>query len=352
MKKNTVTAKPLYFSGVYNFFSKFLHEQKGSSPHTILAYKAGLKALGSYVEEEKGIPLKDFHFEDATYDFMLDFRNYLHGVKKLSESTCNNRLAANKTYLAYCAARDISLQPILFAVNEVPFLKVPKIHQPIIEDKEALAALLAAPLNTDKGIRDKTILCFLYDGALRVDELVKLTVGDIVSDTTAKLVIHGKGSKERVVVLDEKATAWCNQFRSVFHASSDSTCPFFYTVIGGKKKPMSTRNVRDLVKKYADQIRPNYALPNKVSPHTLRRTRGTMLYRDGVPLETISKSFGHASVEVTRAHYAFPSEDQMLDAARKQTDVIPKAQGSESPSDEEEQIYPENMEELKKILGF
>ena len=350
MKSNSEAIKPLYFSKVYDFFSKYMHEQKCSSPHTIVAYKAGLKAFGTYVENERGILLKNFHFEDATYDFVLDFRNYLRETKDLAVSTCNNRLAANKTYIEYCAARDISLQSIFFAVSQVPFYKVPIIHQPIIEDKKALAAFLAAPLNTDKGIRDKTILCFLYDGALRVDELTKLTLGDVVSDTKTKLIIHGKGAKERVVVLDEKSTAWSNQYRNVFHKSSEPLCPFFYTVINGNRNSMSTRNVRDLVEKYADQVRQDHVLPEKVSPHTLRRTRGTMLYRDGVPLEVIAKAFGHASVEVTRAHYAFDSEEQMLNVARKQTDVIPEAKTEEEAGTKK--LYPENMDDLNKILGF
>ena len=350
MKKSDSQVKPLYFGRVYDFFSKYMHEQKSASPHTISAYKTGINVFGTYVVEVKGIQLKDFLFENATYDFMLDFRNYLHDTKMLSVSTCNNRLAANKTYMEYCAARDISLQSIVFSAGQVPFFKVPKERQPIIDGKNALAALLAAPSNTDKGIRDKTILCFLYNGGLRVDELVKLTAGDVISDTKTKLFIHGKGAKERVVVLDEKTTAWSNQYKNIFHLSSEPLCPFFYTVIDGKKKAMSTRNVRGLVKKYADIARKDNTLPDRVSPHTLRRTRGTMLYRDGVSAEEIAKMFGHSSVEVTRSHYAFESEDQLLDIARKQADVIPEVNVKEAKEDE--QLWPENLDELRKVLGF
>ena len=354
MKKATTKFDPklLYFNKVYDFFAKYMHEQKAASMHTVTAYKEGLKTFGNYVEEIKGIPLGKFRFDDVTYDFFLDFRNYLHETKGCSESTCNNRLSANRTYLEYCAARDISIQPILFGVSRVPFYKVPKVRQPIIEDKNALAALLNAPSNTDKGIRDKTVLCFLYNGGLRVEELVKLRLGDVISGNVTQLLIHGKGAKERTVELDEKTTSWSNMCRSIYHGNKDPMCPFFYTVIGGQKKEMTTRNVRDLVAKYADKVRPNYNLPDRVSPHTLRRTRGTMLYRDGVPLEVIARMFGHANVEVTKEHYAFPSEEQMLDTARKQTDVIPSTEENEVPGKNLEQAWPNDMNELKKILGF
>ena len=81
-----------------------------------------------------------------------------------------------------------------------------------------------------------------------------------------------------------------------------------------------------------------------------------MLYRNEVPLEVIAKTFGHANVEVTKAHYAFPSEEQILNVSRKQKDAIPEAEGNlKGDSDDhkrEGQIYPENYDDLKKILGF
>ena len=103
-----------------------------------------------------------------------------------------------------------------------------------------------------------------------------------------KLRLHGKGSKGRYVVMDSKTTALIRQYMGEFHPERNRDAPFIYTVIDGKQKYMTARNVQKLIKKYSDKVREEHDLPESVSPHTLRRTRGTMLYRDGVDLATVS----------------------------------------------------------------
>ena len=100
--------------------------------------------------------------------------------------------------------------------------------------------------------------------------------------------------------------------------------------------------VRSVGEKYADKIRENYSLPESVSPHTFRRTRGTMLYRDGVPLEAIAIKLGHSHTKTTRDHYTSPSNDQMREIAGKRNKAIPEA----------EPLWPDDEEEMSRILGF
>ena len=83
-------------------------------------------------------------------------------------------------------------------------------------------------------------------------------------------------------------------------------------------------------------------MPESVSPHTLRRTRGTNLYRDGVDLAAISVLLGHADMKTTRDHYTSPSIEQMREIANRRTDAIP----------EEEPLWPDDEEELSRILGL
>ncbi|WP_177219590.1 phage integrase SAM-like domain-containing protein [Ruminococcus albus] len=57
---------------------------------------------------------RDIHetipFENCTFDFLLDYRNWLLDYKKHTRSTVNNRLAAIKSYVRYASSRDVSLQ--------------------------------------------------------------------------------------------------------------------------------------------------------------------------------------------------------------------------------------------------
>ena len=76
----------------------------------------------------------------------------------------------------------------------------------------------------------------------------------------------------------------------------------------------------------------------------LRRTRGTGLYRDGVPIEAIAVAMGHANIQTTRDHYAFPSLEQKRAAMEKGTGVI--SSGNEEPE------WPDDEDELARLCGL
>lgn len=114
-----------------------------------------------------------------------------------------------------------------------------------------------------------------------------------VSENQTRVLIHGKGKKELIVYLDEKTTVLVLQYLEEYHPDRRLSLPFFYTESHGQRHPMSVRNYEKLIKKYADKARAdNHPLPDSVSPHTFRRTRGTNLYRDGVDISVVSGSSG------------------------------------------------------------
>ena len=132
------------------------------------------------------------------------------------------------------------------------------------------------------------------------------------------------------------------QYLKEYLSERDADAPFIYTVIGGKVKHMTTRNVQKLIKKYADKVRETYELPGSVSPHTFRRTRGTGLYRDVVDLAAISVLLGHADMKTTRDHYTSPSLEQLREIANKRTGAIP----------EEVPLWPDDEDEMTRMLGL
>ena len=333
----------LFFCKTSDFLTVFIPKNQIGSKNTSSTYKCGLKTFRTYVNDVKGIPTNKFRFEDCTYDFLLDYRNYLHDEKKVTEKTANNRLAAIKSYVKYASASDVTLQQYAFAVSRVPFYSVPKTQRPIIEDVDALKAMLSMPPNTKRGLRDKVIMSVLYDSGVRLDELIGLKIRDLnLSDDCIRIKIRGKGNKERTDILSSKTSALIRQYLSEYHAEINLNTPFIYTIIKGSCGAMSARNVQKLIKKYADKVRESYSLPESVSPHTFRRTRGTLLYRDGVPLEAIAIKLGHSYTKTTRDHYTSPSNDQMRELASKRNKAIPEA----------EPLWPDDEDEISRILGF
>jgi len=337
----------LFFSMTRDYLEKYIPQDFGSEK-TIQSYKDGLTVFRRYVCDEKGLSLGKFKFDDCTFEFVLDYRNWLLERQHRAPSTANHRLAVIKSYLGYAAARDISLQQIQLSIEEVPFLKVPKQIRPIIEGEDALKAFLDAPPNTRIGVRDTMILSLLFDTAIRAYELIHLDLRDVNLKSEAPFVfINGKGNKERAVPIAEGTVRLVEAYILEYHSKrKDYDHPFVYTVIHGITHRMSERNLERIVKKYADKIRNDFpSLPKNVYPHLLRRTRATGLYRDGVGIELIASTLGHASIQTTKDHYAYPSLEQKREA-------LEKGHIGTLSTPDEDQEWPDDEDELAKICGL
>jgi len=330
----------LFFSKTLDYLSLYLPCQVFRSKHTIETYRDALTIFRRYVTEHKKLSLKKFRFSDCSYDFLLDYVAHLN-KSGCSPRTCNNRLAALKSYLWYVADCDVSLQSVALTASRVPFLRVPKSKREIISEDD-FAALVMAPPNTKIGLRDRIIIILLYDSAIRVSELLDLKVRSLNAVASIPFIrVNGKGDKERIVAITDRTVAHLNAYMDKYHPASNREQPLFYTVIKGKIGTMSTGNIERILTKYANQIRPEHPnLPEKVYPHMIRRTRATNLYQNGVELELVSEILGHSSTETTRI-YAVPSIEMMRTAMEK-----------DSLSTSETPIWPDDENEIARLCGL
>lgn len=337
-----VSFNELFFSKTMDYLDVYLLKQAGRSKHTRKSYKNAIGQFYDYVTDVKGIPPLKFRFSDCSYQLVLNFSQYMQEEKKYKPGTVNQKLAAIKSYLKYVSDGDISIIQVYLAVKKVPELSVPKIQRPIMEADD-LSAYLDAPSHTRFGNRDRMILILLFDTAIRVSELVAITLGDILLDNDAPVIlIHGKGRKERSLQVSEKASKHLKAYVNAYHGEMpDCTQPLFYTVIHGEMHHMSVRNVERIVKKYGEMIRESHPnIPASTYPHLLRRSRATGLYRDGVPMEVVSTLLGHSNTETTRSYYASPSADQLREAMQK----------SSIHGNDEEPLWKGKEDELKAMF--
>lgn len=342
------TKKPdpsLFFSMTLDFLEVYLIKESDGSTHTRKSYKEALSIFRRYVSSEKQCSIKAFRFSDCTYDFVLDYRNWLYDAKNHSATTVNHRLAVLKSYIRYAAAKDLTVQQVALSIEEVPFLRTPRKLRPILS-KEQLSGLFALPKNTHLGRRDTMILVLLFDTAIRVEELIKLEVCDVnLFVTEPYALIKGKGGKERTVAFSNKTVMLLEGYIDEFHREGSRKDALFYTVIKEVKGKMSTRNVERLVKKYADILRKqDPGVPESVYPHMLRRTRASGLYQDGVDISLISKVLGHSSIETTKDHYAIPSLEQKRAAMEKGSAYEPDTQ--------QEPMWLDDEGELAMLCGL
>lgn len=343
---SSILKEDLFFSMTWDFLNVYLPARHKNSTETSKSYEDGLSIFRRYVTNIRLIPMEKFRFQDLTYDFVLDYREYLV-TKGYKPNTVNHRLAVISAYMRYAASRRISLTQIYMNIAEVPYVIVPSRVRDIIEDDCTIKDLLDAPSATAKGIRDRMILVMLYDTAIRVDELICLDLSDVnLSAEDPYIRVRGKGDKERIVALSEKTLPLAHQYISIFHKDlRKRSIPFIYTVLRGECGRMSSRNIERIVQKYADAIRSKHPdLPKKVYPHMIRRTRASKWYRDGIPIETIALIMGHSDAKTTRKSYASPSVEMLREQMSSGTDAMPDA-ASEQP-------LWRNDDELAKLCGI
>jgi integrase/recombinase XerD len=234
----------------------------GKSPHTIRAYGDDVAAFRRFT----GKPLR------ATY--LSDLQRYADSLIG-APATRGRRLKTLKSLLSFATR-----------MGYLPFNAGAAIHGPALEQKLAerilserqVFALLEA---VEDQPRDHALIRLLYNGGLRVSELVTLRWRNLVEGVAN---VTGKGGKTRVVRLSRGTWAELQALRSDETIGED----FVF--------PMSAVNAWKRVKRAA-RLAGISEVP--VSPHFLRHSHGTHALRRGADLATVRDTLGHASIATT-----------------------------------------------------
>jgi integrase/recombinase XerD len=345
MKNNSIQTGTLFFSMTLEFLETYLPRQLGRSPKTIKSYKDSLTIFRRYLYENCHTSVAAFKFNDCSQKYIQEFIIYLKNNGN-GPGTCNQRLTAIKSYLWFAADRNIAVQSVALSISRIPQCKV-SVKEKETLSEDALSAILSEPPNTRMGLRDRVIMILLYDSAIRLDELLALTLKDLALQTDNPYIrITGKGNKERIVAITPITAEHIKHYLDVYHKNDLRMNEYvFITRIKGTTDRMSPGNVERFIKQYADRVRAKgITIPLKVFPHMFRRTRATNLYQNGVELELISRILGHSSTETTKIYYAKPSLAMLRKAIES---VESPTQSNETP------LWVScNEDEMAKLCGL
>ena len=189
--------------------------------------------------------------------------------------------------------------------------------------KHELAEILAQPdLRTSEGRRDAVLLSVLYDTGGRVQELIDLSVGDVRLDPPAQLRLLGKGRKMRAVPLMDNTVQLLRDHlqENYLDRPEQFDKPLFRNA---RKQHLSRSGIRYILKKYL--VRAQSKLPSlnrKVTPHTLRHSKGMHLLQSGISLDMIRDFLGHVDVKTTQI-YARANLEMKRNALEKISDPSP-----------------------------
>lgn len=159
--------------------------------------------------------------------------------------------------------------------------------------------------------RDLAILTLLLGTGIRVSECVGLDLNDVDFKNNG-IKVTRKGGNEMVVYFgDEVADALINYINGDRKITSPLPGHENALFLSTQKRRMGVQAIENMVKKYAKQVTPN----KKITPHKLRSTYGTSLYKETGDIYLVADVLGHKDVNTTKKHYAAIDENRRRQAA-------------------------------------
>lgn len=152
------------------------------------------------------------------------------------------------------------------------------------------------------GQRNRLIIEFLLTTGARVSELCDMKWNRINLNTGLVQIRDGKGMKDRVIYIDETTLQDLRSWRERQDGLTGSVDHVFTTLHGG---PVSPRYVQQMIKRYKDKA----GLEKKYTPHTLRHTYATDLFRETKNILLVQQMLGHEDVTTTMIYTHLDNDD-------------------------------------------
>ena len=269
-------------------FLNWLQNEKGSSAHTIRAYQEDLAQFGEYLKAQR-IPLEQLEYHDLRY-----YMASLQQKQQLKKTTLSRKTSTLKSFCKFLHREG------MLEHNPADLLSTPKKEKrlPTVINEVDMTAFLDDFLAGEEPLqlRNKAIFELLYSSGLRVSELVQLDVEN-VQKQKGMLRILGKGSKERIVPVGERA-----QFAIAYYLEHGRPLLVKEEVqalfLNRQGKRLTTRGVEYILEQYVKQG----ALKYKVTPHAFRYSFATHLLDNGADLRVIQELLGHESLSTTQIY--------------------------------------------------
>ena len=317
--------------GLPRFCRQYFRGIEGTTgARTRLAYAYDLRVFFEFLRNEnstlRDTPLRDFPFsvlEQIGKEDIEEFLEYLSCYEKDGQVFTNDargkarKLSAVRSLFKYFYTSEMLDKDVTALVP------LPKLHEkPIIRmDADEVARMLdkaetGADLTRNQlrfhdktKVRDVALLTLLLGTGIRVSECVGLDLDDI--DFKDKgLRVHRKGGYESIVYFGDEVEVALREYleeRARILPREGHERALFLSL---QNRRITVRAVENLVKKYAGLA----TALKKITPHKLRSTYGTSLYRATGDIYLVADVLGHKDVNTTRKHYAAVEEDRRRSA--------------------------------------
>jgi integrase/recombinase XerD len=273
--------------------------EAGLAELTLNAYGADLRDYLAHLDAEDITAISEVTRED-----IIDHLGGLY-ARGLTARSAARHLSAIRRFHRFLRNEGLSL------TNPADGLDAPRLGRalPHVLSGDEVERLLAAPdTTTAQGVRDAAILELFYSCGLRISELARVPVKDVVLEESA-VRVRGKGSKVRIVPLGRRGILRIHAWLKLRAAGPVHEDTLF---LGKSGRGLGRNAVWALVKRYAQLAN----IQQNVTPHMLRHSFATHLLDHGADLRAVQEMLGHADIGTTQIYTHVSTE--RLGQAHKQ----------------------------------
>lgn len=276
-------------------YLKYLKIERNSSEHTITSYQNDLYQLLDFASRHLE---QDENSLDISIIDRLIIRLWLGELTEegMARSTIARKVAAVRSFFKYSFKRGYIQK------NPAHLLIIPKKEQRLpttVQPGEISEMMKLAGENDPATIQERAILELFYSTGIRLSELTNLNVKDIQLPQK-QLTVFGKGSKQRIVPLGEKALTaiekHLEQRNQLITSDTSRDMNALFLSVGGKR--IYPRMVQRIIKKYLLKV----SEVTQKSPHTLRHSFATHMLDAGADIRLIKEFLGHANLASTQIY--------------------------------------------------
>ena len=257
-----------------------LEFERHLSKNTIMSYRNDLVDLCIYFNNS----ILNINGDEAS--------KYIHSLSLNPRSIAHHITVLNSFY-------EFLISEEIININPFENIRLPKLGEklPNYLEEEEINNLLNIILNTPYDYRNKAMFELLYATGLRVSELINLQLTDIDLEN-AFLKVVGKGSKERIVPINDVAIKYMNIYINDYYPILLKGKPSTYLFISNANKPISRQGFFKIIKKEAKRA----GIEKEISPHVLRHSFATHLLNHGADLRIIQELLGHSDISTTQIY--------------------------------------------------
>jgi integrase/recombinase XerD len=237
---------------------------------------------------------------EITRPVLERYQRYLFHYRKkdgrpLSFSSQHSRLSPLRQWFKWMTRQNYLLH------NPASELELPRLPKPlprVLSASEAETVLQQPNVADPVGLRDRAMLEMFYSTGMRRTELLRLRLYDVDRDTGIVTIREGKGKKDRVIPIGERAVAWLDKYLDEARprlAVEPDDMTVFLTVQG---EPFSPNTLSFIIREYVDGAK----IGKRGACHLFRHTMATLMHEGGADIRFIQEMLGHARLDTTQIY--------------------------------------------------